>query len=80
MGGLMVADGIICPLRFEELEGRMRLKDASLAAALGALTWASGIRKWREKYPEDFADLKGSDPYYYLHTKAAEYIVLQATG
>lgn len=43
---------------FRGMNDQMRRKDPELYQVVGPMPVASGIRKWREKYPEDFSQMK----------------------
>lgn len=42
---------------FAGLVAAMREKDADLYAVVGPLPIATGIKLWKEKYPEDFPEV-----------------------
>lgn len=48
--------GVIYP--FRPVINAMHEKDAKLAREVGPLSPATAIRRWREVYPEDFAELR----------------------
>jgi hypothetical protein len=52
-------DGIVYPLA--PLLKAMRDKDAALLAEVGPMMPSQAVKRWREVYPEDFAETRPHD-------------------
>lgn len=62
---------------FPKLSAAMKRKDSNFFRSLGTYSWPSGIRVWKEKYPEDFDGVLNSTSLEWVERNADRVIINQ---